>query len=340
MVGAVLARQGRIIGEGWHHRFGGPHAEVEAIADVKRRGFDSAGATIYVTLEPCSHVGKTPPCADALIAAKIARAVIAMVDPFERVAGQGVDRLRSAGMAVEVGVCEQDARQLNEAYLKRIATGLPWVIAKWAQTLDGRIAVARGDSRWISNELSRQYVHQLRARVDAIVVGVNTVIHDDPQLTARGVRRRRIARRVVVDPNLRLPPEVTLLRDVAAAPLSIAVRPALLDQPSPRLLELQTRGIEFISLPMRRVLHHLARHHTATNVLIEGGSRLLGSMFDDQLVDQVLAFVAPKLLGDPKGIPVAAGCERACVADAHRLRLRSVKRLGDDVLLDYRVSSV
>src|SRR5436305_1406899 len=181
LVGAVVVRDGSVVGEGWHRRYGEAHAEVNALAQA---GEAARGATLYVTLEPCCHVGKTPPCTDAVLAAGISRVVAAMADPFPKVAGGGIARLRAAGVAVAVGLGESEARRLNAPYLKLLATGRPYVHAKWAMTLDGKIATRTGDSRWISNEASRRVVHAMRGRMDAILVGIGTALVDDPSLTA------------------------------------------------------------------------------------------------------------------------------------------------------------
>ena len=198
MVGCVVVQGEEIVGEGWHQRFGGPHAEIEAL---RAAGAKATGATLYVTLEPCCHHGQTPPCSDAVIQAGIGRVVAAMRDPFPKVAGGGIQQLMSAGIDVEVGLHEQEARELNAPYLKLLATGRPWVIAKWAMTLDGKLATKTGDSKWISGEASRRVVHELRGRVDAIVVGRRTAALDDPLLTARLEKGSppRIATRIVLD---------------------------------------------------------------------------------------------------------------------------------------------
>ncbi len=310
MVGAVVARDdGRVVASGRHAAFGGPHAEAAALADCAARGIDPEGLTMAVTLEPCSHHGKTPPCAEALIEARLARIVVAMVDPFEQVAGRGIAMLREAGIEVAVGVCETEAKRLNEAYLKRIATGLPWVIVKWASTLDGKIAARTGDSKWISNEASRRRVHELRARVDAIMTGIGTVLADDPQLTARGVDVKRVARRVVVDPRGELPENCRLARagDVLVSGGDVEA-----------------------------TLRRLAQEG-ATNVLVEAGGGLTGDLLAYGLVDQVLAFVCPKLLGDAQAIDPVRGLEMEKIAEAIQLELRGVEQIGQDVLLDYRV---
>jgi diaminohydroxyphosphoribosylaminopyrimidine deaminase/5-amino-6-(5-phosphoribosylamino)uracil reductase len=326
MVGAVLARDGVILAQGYHRKFGQRHAEIDALRDAREDDIDPSGCDLYVTLEPCCHHGKTPPCAEAIIDANIARVFVAMEDLNPQVAGQGIAQLRAAGIEVHVGLCEAEATQLNEPYIKRTTIGLPWVIVKWAQTLDGKTATAGGDSQWISNEQSRRIVHQLRGRVDAIIVGINTALHDNPILTARDVRPRRIARRVVIDPRARLPRDANVFND--DAPLTVAVNdPSAADLP----------GAEIVSLPLENVLRHLADAHGATNVLVEGGATLVGSLIEAKLVDELIVFTAPKLLGDDRALGAVRGlaCER--IADALPLQLRQVRRVGDDVMCRYVV---
>ncbi|MEM6506337.1 MAG: bifunctional diaminohydroxyphosphoribosylaminopyrimidine deaminase/5-amino-6-(5-phosphoribosylamino)uracil reductase RibD [Planctomycetota bacterium] len=347
MVGCVLVKDGRELGRGYHQRYGGPHAEVHALEDAKRRGGSVRGATAYVTLEPCSHFGKTPPCADKLVEAQVARVVVPMLDPNPRVAGRGIGRLREAGIEAVVGVCQQQAEALNEPFTKRVTTGLPWVIVKWASTLDGKTATHTGHSQWISSAASRRLVHEIRARVDAVMVGVGTVLADDPQLTARGVEIRRTARRVVVDPELRMPPlsRLALGAEPGDPPVTVGVCNDVYNGPSQRVRDYAEKGVSFMPLPRRGnqyleiepLLRHLAEAHNATNVLVEGGAALVGSLLDQGLVDQVLAFVAPKILGDERGTPVASGQLRDTIDESVMLELRGVQRIEDDVLLDYRV---
>ena len=347
MVGCVLVKDGREIGRGHHEVFGGPHAEQQALADARSRGEETAGATCYVTLEPCSHMGKTPPCAKALIDAQIAKAVVAMVDPFDRVSGTGNAALREAGVEVVTGVCEARAREINAPYIKRITTGLPWVTVKWASTLDGKVATHTGDSRWISGPGSRQLVHKLRGRVDAIMVGVGTALADDPMLTARDVEVCRVARRVVVDPELRTPPQAKLAlgSEPGDPPVTFAVDRHMMDGPGQRLNDYRSHGIEIVPLPqlpdhhldLDPLLRHLVAAHNTTNVLVEGGAGLTGSLIKQGLADQLLVFIAPKLLGDENGLDAATGLTRDTIAEATQLKLHSVERIDDDVLLDYRV---
>eukprot|EP00752_Nemacystus_decipiens_P014084 g12520.t1 len=347
MVGCVLVRDGHELGRGYHEQFGGPHAEVQAMRDADGRRESARGATAYVTLEPCSHHGKTPPCADALVEAQVARVVVAMVDPNPRVAGRGIERLREAGIEVVVGVCQSQAQQLNEPFAKRVTTGLPWVTVKWASTLDGKVATHTGHSKWISSPASRRLVHEVRGRVDAVMVGVGTVLADDPQLTARDVDIKRTARRVVIDPELRMPRQskLALGGESDGPPVTIGICSDVYNGPSQRVQDYADHGISFMPLPrlenhyleIEPLLRHLAEAHNATNVLVEGGAALIGSMLDQGMVDQVLAFVAPKLLGDERGTPAVTGQLRNTIDESTLLELRDVQRIDEDVLLDYRV---
>ena len=338
MVGCVIVRGDRVLGEGFHRSFGKAHAEIEAL----KKADDVRGATVYVMLEPCCHHGKTPPCVEALIRAGVERVVAAVQDPNPLVAGQGFAALRKAGIRVDVGVCAAQAQELISPFAHRLQTGRPWVIAKWAQTLDGCIATSTGDSRWISNEHSRTMVHRLRARVDAVLVGIGTVLADDPMLNAREVPRRRIARRVVIDPSLRLPLKSKLVRTVASHDLPLTVATSKASAKGAAAATLRERGVEVIALPrlgeglgLSTLLAHLASTHAATNVLAEGGAGLLGSLFAQQLVQEAQVFIAPKLLGDAAGLhAVQRGCFRQ-IAEALPLELVQQRRCDGDVWLRY-----
>jgi len=306
LVGCVIARGAEIIGLGWHRRYGGPHAEIEALAVAGDR---AAGATMYVTLEPCCHHGKTPPCTRAIIAAGINRVVAAQRDPFPAVSGGGFAELQAAGIEVLAGVKEAAARGLNAPYLKLLATGRSWLIAKWAMTLDGKLATRTGHSRWISSEASRRVVHELRGRVDAIMVGRGTVEADDPLLTARPSGPRQ-ATRIVVDSRATLASESQLVRTAAEAPVLVAAGPsaAVAD-----IRRLETAGCEVFvtSSPepgerLETLLDELGRRRM-TNVLVEGGAKLLGSCFDRRLIDEVHVFVAPKIAGGAAAPSAVAG---------------------------------
>ncbi len=298
LVGAVIVSQaGQIVGEGWHQKFGGPHAEVHALAEA---GESARGATLYVTLEPCCHFGKTPPCSRAVIAAGIRRVVVATVDPAAHVNGGGIAELKGEGIEVEVGMLGDDARALIAPFTKLMTTGIPWIIAKWAMTLDGRIATRTGSSRWISNEASRRVAHQLRARVDAIVVGAGTVIADDPLLTARPAGPRT-ATRVVLDSTCRTPLESQLALTARNIPTIIATTSRA---PVSRCDALREVGVEILTLSSEatgrpdfgELVKELGKRRY-TNILIEGGSSVLGSCFDGGWLDEAHAFIAPKFVG-------------------------------------------
>ena len=350
MVGAVIVRGGREVASGYHARFGGAHAEVRALQGLLDAGAGAEGCEMYVTLEPCCHEGKTGPCTDTIVRSGIRRVHVAMPDPFEQVSGGGIEALRRSGVEVRVGLCGGEAADLNEAYLKRVTRGLPWVIAKWAQAVDGRIATRGGRSKWLSGEGSRRWVHRLRARVDAVLVGIGTVLADDPLLTARRVRVHRRARRAVVDPSLRLPLDGRLLASLAdgsGPPVVVGCATGAAEQRRDRVAALRDRGVEVVELPAREggggrlaiepLLRRLVRSYDATNVLVEGGSVLLGSMLGEGLIDQAAVFVTPRVMGDGQAIPAAVGNVVPTLERATGLRLRGVKRVGEDVLLDYSV---
>lgn len=341
MVGCVgLDADGHPVGAEHHRVAGGLHAERLLIG---RSGDRLRGGTLYTTLEPCTHHGRTPPCTDAIIEAGIRRVVVGCLDPNPEAAG-GVERLRSAGIEVDI-VDHAPSRALSSIFRHRVTTGLPWVVAKWAQTLDGRLATRTGHSRWISGERSRQLVHRQRGRVDAILTGIGTVLSDDPLLTARGVRRRRTARRVVVDPELRLPADAALLKSLDQAPLTIACRDDAADD-SARTTALRKAGVDVLGLPaidgrlqLIDLMVHLSGVHNCSTVLVEAGPGLLSALLQEQLINDAMVFVAPMLLGDADGLPALKGFAPETVQDAAGLRLRSMHRRGDDVLLHYGVSS-
>ncbi|MGA2616297.1 MAG: bifunctional diaminohydroxyphosphoribosylaminopyrimidine deaminase/5-amino-6-(5-phosphoribosylamino)uracil reductase RibD [Thermoguttaceae bacterium] len=336
MVGCVIARGAEIVGEGWHRQFGAHHAEVEAL---RLAGPRARGATLYVTLEPCCHFGKTPPCTRAVLAAGVGRVVAAMRDPFPQVAGGGLAELAAAGLAVEVGTCQDEAQRLNAPYLKLLATGRPWVMAKWAMTLDGKIATRTGQSRWISGPAARQAVHVLRGRVDAIIVGRRTAALDDPQLTAEPPGPRT-AVRVVLDTRASLASESRLARTAQQAPLLVAAGP---EAPEADRLRLAQCGCEVLILAgstpadrLKALLTELGRRQT-TNVLVEGGGRLLGTLFDARLVDEFHVFIAPKLVGGAEAPGPVAGRGIDLLRDALALESPEVRQLGPDVYLRGRV---
>lgn len=341
-VGCVIASpHGTVLGIGHHERFGGPHAEARALERCRELGRDPRGATAYVTLEPCNAHGRNPPCSEALIAAGIARVVYARGDVNPLKSG-GAARLRAAGVRVDHVSCAL-ASALAAPWARRFEHGLPWVIAKWAQTIDGRIATSSGDSKWISCPASRRRVHALRARVDAIITGVGTVLADDPLLTARGVPVRRIARRVVIDPRLRLPSGCALLRSLDRAPLTLVTSQTTDRARVARAAELSAMGVEVLALPPASagqlpiidVLRYLVSTHDASNVLVEAGPRLTGSMLRERHINELLVFIAPTILGDPRGLPPGDTGPATTIAAAHRFTLTRARTLSGDVVLRY-----
>jgi diaminohydroxyphosphoribosylaminopyrimidine deaminase/5-amino-6-(5-phosphoribosylamino)uracil reductase len=332
MVGAVVVASGRIVGRGFHPRAGAPHAEVFALGEAAAAARD---ATLYVTLEPCVHQGRTPPCTDAIVGAGIRRVVVAMLDPDRRVSGSGLRRLAESGVETRVGVAESEARRLNEAYIKHRTTGLPFVTAKWAMTLDGRIATRSGDSRWISSDASRAVVHELRAGSDAILAGIGTVLRDDPALTARTGAAPRNPRRVVLDSTLRVPPRARVLtRD--GTPVLVATTTRA--RPAARRT-LEAMGVEVLVAdgPDGRVdlgvlLRELGRRDVLT-LLVEGGSAVHGAFMDAGLVDKVLIFIGPQIVGGPAPGPVG-GAGVDALSRAWRLARVAVRRLDDDVVIE------
>lgn len=312
MVGCVIVRGKRIIGEGYHRRFGGPHAEVNAL----RSCWGSAkGATVYATLEPCCFHGKTPACTEALIAASVRRVVAAAQDPNARVRGRGIAILKQAGIDVSLGVCEADARRLIAPYVKLVTQKRPWVILKWAQSIDGKIATRSGDSKWISDETARAHAHRTRGRVDAIIVGVGTVLSDNPALTCRVGEPRRVATRVVLDTKLRTPADAKLVRTARQTPTWIICGPRA---PRSRAAVLEKRGcvIQRVNSDRHGVnpaaVLDLLGGQQMTNVLIEGGGRVLGRFHDAGLSDEYHIYVAPILIGGSgaSGPLHAEGAER------------------------------
>ena len=338
MVGCVIASAEGVVGEGWHRRFGGDHAEVEAL---RAAGARARGATAYVTLEPCCHTGKTPPCTRALVAAGIRRVVAAQRDPFPQVAGQGLAELAAAGIEVEVGLLEADARRLNAPYLRLVTTGRPWLIAKWAMTLDGRIATRSGESRWISGPESRQIVHALRGRVDAILIGRGTAAADDPLLTARPPGPRS-ATRIVVDTHGELASASQLVLTAREVPVLVAVGAEASAENRERL---SVAGCEVLvcsgATPAERLEQLLAEsgRRRMTNLLVEGGSRLLGSLFDVRAIDEVHVFIAPKLIGGEQAPGPIGGLGLERISNAWPLVEPRVQHMGDDVYVSGRVAS-
>ncbi|MEB3102768.1 bifunctional diaminohydroxyphosphoribosylaminopyrimidine deaminase/5-amino-6-(5-phosphoribosylamino)uracil reductase RibD [Ferviditalea candida] len=327
-VGCVIVKDGRIVGLGAHLKRGEPHAEVHAL---NMAGAHAAGSTVYVTLEPCSHYGLTPPCSDRLIAEKVRRVVIAAVDPNPRVSGSGVRRLRENGLEVETGLLEKEADALNEAFRKHILTGLPFVSMKTASTLDGRIASRTGDSRWITNESAREFVHVLRHKHQAVMVGVNTVLADNPKLTTRLSVPGLNPIRIVADSRLQTPETAEVLADPQAKTILLATAAA----PEDKRRRLEELGAEVLvcgdgeKVDLRAAMRLLGQKEIGS-ILLEGGGRLNGAMLEAGLVDKVYLFFAPKIIGGfaaPSNIAFS-GFER--MADAIRLEEVRYEQFGDN----------
>ncbi len=332
LVGCVIVRDGAVVGQGYHQRFGGPHAEIEALRDA---GKAASGGDVYVTLEPCCHQGKTGPCTEALIEAQVARVIVGCQDPNPEVAGQGLAALRAAGIEVCVEANNEEASRLIAPFAKLITTGRPWVIAKWAMTLDGKIASHTGSSQWISGEASRAVVHELRGRVDAILVGRGTAEADDPLLTARPPGLRT-ATRIVLDSQASLSPQSKLIQTVSEAPLLVATNTAA---PQKNRQCLESCGAELLTLSgdnraeqLTSLLDELGRRQM-TNLLVEGGSEVFGTLFDLHAIDEVHAFVAPKLIGGKLALAPIAGVGLAEMSAAVELEALQVEMLGHDLHL-------
>ncbi len=330
MVGCVLVREGKVVGEGWHQEFGSSHAEVLAL---EAAGDAARGATAYVTLEPCGHTGKTPPCSHALIDAGISKVMVGCLDPNSLVAGKGVAQIRSAGIEVVEEILVQEAAQLIAPFTKLVTKKRPWILAKWAMTLDGKLATRTGSSQWISGEMSRKAVHHLRGLVDAILIGRGTAVADDPLLTARPAGPRT-ATRIVLDTQAVLPLDSKLVKSIDDAPLLVAVAH---DASERNCNALEKQGAEILVLAgeneterLSGLLDELGRRQM-TNLLVEGGSHLLGSFFDMQEIDEVHAFIAPKLIGGKNAPGVFTGLGLAEMTQALKLQNVHYEMLGDDM---------
>jgi diaminohydroxyphosphoribosylaminopyrimidine deaminase/5-amino-6-(5-phosphoribosylamino)uracil reductase len=305
VVGAIIVKRNQVIGSGWHKKFGGPHAEINALADCKKQGANPKGATMFVTLEPCCHFGKTGPCADALIAAKLKKVAVATIDPSKHANGKGIRQLRKAGIKVEAGMCEAEARVLNAPFMKFASTGKTWVTLKWAQSIDGKLAWAKTDAkhRWISCEESRKDAHKLRRQVGAILVGINTVLKDNPLLTPRPALGKKPLR-IVLDNHLRIPLNCKLLKTAKDVPLLIVTRAATLRTKAKKVKQIVGRGAEILACPasqlnLKVLLAQLAKRGIQ-RLLVEGGPTVIGSFLKANIADEVVIYVAPKIL-DAKG---------------------------------------
>ena len=329
-VGAVVVKDGEVVGEGYTQPPGGPHAERVAL---EQAGPLAAGAVLYTTLEPCSHHGRTPPCTDAIVAAGIVEVRAAMRDPNPAVSGGGVEVLRERGLRASVGELSEEANKVVEAYVKFVTTGRPMVTAKFATSLDGKIATRTGDSQWITGDVAREHVHLLRATRDAIMVGANTVLADDPRLTARDgdIRLERQPLRVVVDSHGVTPTDAAMMKEPGKTLVAVA------DATSETAERLRSAGAEVVFLPSSdsrvdlEALVQALGERDVTSVMVEGGGSLLGALFDARLVDKVMAFVAPTIIGGREAPTGVMGEGVARLADAFLLENVTIDQVGRDV---------
>jgi diaminohydroxyphosphoribosylaminopyrimidine deaminase/5-amino-6-(5-phosphoribosylamino)uracil reductase len=347
LVGAVIVKDGQIIGEGWHALYGGPHAEIMAFQSLNA---SAEGATLYVTLEPCSHFGKTPPCVDAIIAHKISKVVVAMLDPNPLVSGRGIQMLTEHGITVKTGILESESADLNEPFLKFIQAGCPLIVVKTAMTLDGKLASATGDSKWISNAASRQLVHKMRNKYSGIMVGIGTVLADDPSLTTRLETDDYTAdpkptasdpHRIIVDTHARTPLTAKVLNLPDSKAMTIIATTEL--APLENRLALEAKGATVLTLPskdghvdLKALMIKLGEMHI-DSVLVEGGSELNFSLFNEQLVDRVFSFIAPKIIGGRNAKTPVAGEGIAMMRDAIQLENVKVSMIESDILIEATV---
>ena len=335
MVGAVIVKNGRIIGRGYHQHFGGNHAEINAIRNA---GGKVAGSTLYVTLEPCCHQGKTPPCTDSIIKHKIARVVIGAIDSNPLVSCQGINYMQNRGIEVKTGVLENDCRRLNEIFFHYMETGRPFVTIKYAQTLDGRIATATGESQWISSEASLKFTHQLRAAHDVILVGAGTVIKDNPELTVRLVRGRNPLR-VIVDSELNISRQAKIFQNISSTPTLIATIKTAAD---PQFKRFAGLGAEMITVgadkngnvDLKKLFKMLAERNISS-ILIEGGAQVITSVLKNNLANRLVTIIAPKIIG--RGIEAVGDLNIRKLEAAKKLSIQKVLRRGDDVIIDSRL---
>lgn len=332
MVGAILVKNGKMVGQGYHTKAGEAHAEIVALREAKE---EVKGSVLYINLEPCVHYGKTPPCAPQIIQSKVKRVVIGMEDPNPLVSGKGIEILRRAGLEVEVGVLEKECRRLNEAFSKFILKKEPFVILKVAVTLDGKIATRNGDSRWISGEASRHFVHQWRDRVDGVLVGIQTVLKDDPLLTAR-IKNGRDPYRIVLDSRLRIPEEA---RVIGTSP-SRAIIASTEMAPKDKIEKLEQMGVQVLLLDTKEGKINLKSclsklgEMGMVSLMVEGGSRVNGSFLDEGLIDKLLLFLSPKIIGDRKALGIFDGKGISSIQEVLVLKGMKTRKMGEDILIE------
>lgn len=339
LVGAVVVSkiEGKevIIGKGYHHAFGKPHAEINAIDDAKKRKPNLSGCTLYVTMEPCSHTGKTPPCTDRIIQEKIKRVVFGMTDPNPIVNGKGSRLLAKSLVEVTRGILKDECAAINESYIKYVTTGMPFVTVKVAQTLDGKIATPAGDSKWITSEASRKYGHKLRSQHQALVAGANTVKTDNPSLTVRLVKGHNPLR-VIIDGDLRAPVESKIFNDRYKDRI-VVITSSRSSNAKIRRLEAKKIPVKVFpsktfSVNLKRVLEYLAKEHQVSSVLVEGGSNLFSGFLEQNLIDRLIVFIAPKIIG--AGIGSFDGVEKRRIGDAVLLKQFHTKKIGKDLVYE------
>lgn len=334
VVGAVIVRNGQILSKAYHRKAGAPHAEVEALSKLKG---SARGGTLYVNLEPCNHHGKTPPCTEAILLSDLDRVVVGMKDPNPKVKGGGCEFLRKKGIKVTTGVLEAECRQLNEAFIKSSTCGCPFVILKSAITLDGWIATAQGCSKWITNEKSRQSVHRLRDQVDAVMVGIGTVLTDNPSLTTRLNRGRgKDPLRIILDTHLKTPAHAKVLNHRSSADTLLIVGPHVSDRDRKKI---QKEGIKILTCPLKNgmidlvALMGILEKKSVSSLLLEGGASITGSMLRERLIDKMYVFIAPKVLGGNDGVAMAVGSGSKRIDECLNLKDIHVKKFGNDILV-------
>lgn len=337
-VGCVIVKDEKIIGTGWHKKFGQPHAEINALENCKTLAVNPKGSTMYITLEPCCHQGKTPPCTDAIIAAGITKVVIATTDPSTQVNGKGIEQLQRAAVEVEIGICENQAKLLNAPFIKFAKTGKCWVILKWAQSIDGKLAYPDGNNqRWISTEKSRKDAHKLRRRAQAILVGINTVLADDPLLTARPCKGKKLTR-IVLDRCLRVPLDCKLL-DTADKADTLIFTSDKAAQTKPQITEqIIRKGAELLTCPdttnnsnLHFLLDELSKR-SITQLLVEGGATLIASFLKENLADEICVYIAPKILGAQAKADITYPMTE--LTETLDLHCANIRHLGSDVCIN------
>jgi diaminohydroxyphosphoribosylaminopyrimidine deaminase/5-amino-6-(5-phosphoribosylamino)uracil reductase len=341
IVGAVIVKDGKVIGEGYHHRAGTPHAEINAL---KEAGDLAKGATIYVTLEPCSHYGKTPPCANALVEVGVKRVVAAVLDPNPLVRGRGMEILKQASIETTVGICENQAKSINEFFFKHITTGMPFVTLKMAMTLDGKVATKNGDSKWISNEQSRSFVHELRNIYDAVMVGIGTVLKDDPRLNTRlGRMDTRNPVRVIIDGGIDLPLDSYIAKSAYSQTTILLCAAGTLNNKAEKLAD---KGIKIIEvegtkdqISLEAVLKSLVKMNICS-VLVEGGPEINGYLLEHKLADKIYWFIAPKLAGGRQAPSPVGGYGVEYMSDSCRVKNLELQRFGEDIMVTGYINHV